>query len=57
MAFPTPHPVPGHKPDYTHQVRYDGEFYEDELPPELFDPQDDDEELVVFQHIAEHIDD
>ncbi|MBP2159230.1 MULTISPECIES: hypothetical protein [Asticcacaulis] len=57
MAFPNPRPIPGHKPDYTHQVRYDGEFYEEELPPELFDPQEDDEELAVFHHIADHIDD
>lgn len=57
MAFPSPHPTPAHKPDYTHQVRYDGEFYEEDLPPELFDRQEDDEELAVFQHMAEHIDD
>ncbi len=57
MAFPNPYPAPGHKPDYTHQVRYDGEFYEEDLPPELFDPQEDDEELAVFHHIADHIDD
>ena len=57
MAFPNPYPVPGHKPDYAHQVRYDGEFYEEDLPPELFDPQEDDEELSAFHHIADHIDD
>ncbi len=57
MAFPTPRPAPGHRPDYIHQVRYDGDFYEDELPPELFDPHEDDEELAAFYHIAEHIDD
>lgn len=56
MPFPTPRPAPGQKPDYAHQVRYDGEFYEEELPPELFDPQEDDEELAVFQYVAGHID-
>lgn len=54
--MPTPFPVPDRKPDYTHQVRYDGDVYDDELPPELFDPQEDLEELALFKSIAEHID-
>ena len=54
--MPIPYPVPDRKPDYAHQVRYDGEFYEEDLPPELFDQQEDVEELAVFRSIADHID-
>lgn len=50
------YPVPDRKPDYAHQVRYDGDFYDDDLPPELFDSQEDQDELAVFKTIAEHID-
>ncbi len=54
--MPTPYPVPDRKPDYAHQVRYDGDFYDDDLPPELFDQQEDQDELAIFKTIAEHID-
>jgi len=33
-----------------HQV--DGEFYDDELPPELFDREEDMEDLQAFMHVA-----
>lgn len=57
MPVNSPYPVPDRKPDYAHQVRYDGDFYDDDLPPELFDPQEENEELAVYQYIAEHIED
>ncbi len=53
--MPTPYPVPDRKPDYSHQVRYDGDYYEEDLPPELFDREEDLEELAVFKTIADHI--
>ncbi|MBW8733346.1 MAG: hypothetical protein JF571_03375 [Asticcacaulis sp.] len=54
--MPSPNPVSDRKPDYTHQVRYDGDAYEEDLPPELFDPQEDQDELAIFKSIAAHID-
>lgn len=56
MATTYPFPTPAPKPNYIHQIAYNGEFYDDELPPELFDPEEDIEELAMFVHIAEHID-
>jgi len=56
MATTYPFHTPAPKPNYIHQIAYNGEFYDDELPPELFDPEEDLEELAMFVHIAEHID-
>ena len=53
--MPAPYPVPDRKPDYGHQVRYDGDFYDDDLPPELFDQQEDQDELAAYKAIADHI--
>ena len=35
------------------QVSIDGEFAEDDLPPELFDADEDREELALYAHIAD----
>ncbi len=56
MPATYPFPTPAPTPNYVHQIGYDGEFYDDEVPPELFDPDEDLEELAIFVHIAEHID-
>ncbi len=34
------------------QTRTDGAFYDDELPPELFDRDEDMEDLQAFMHVA-----
>ncbi len=39
------------------QVSLDGEYFVDELPPELFDEDEDREDLVTYIHIAEHVED
>jgi len=35
----------------------EGEFYDDELPPELFDREEDMEDLQAFMHVAPVLDD
>ncbi|ESQ77734.1 hypothetical protein [Asticcacaulis sp. AC402] len=39
------------------QPSLDGEIYDDDLPPELFDEDEDREDLVTYIHIAEHVED
>ena len=39
------------------QSTMDGEFYEDDLPPELFDEDEDRDDLTVYIQIAEHVED
>lgn len=45
-----PRPAPPVRPER------DGDFYNDELPPELFDGDEDREELAMYLDIARHID-
>jgi len=47
IPFPAPKPAP------MRQVSIDGEYFEDDLPPELFDPEADEDELVPYIHIAD----
>jgi len=35
------------------QISIDGEFYDDDVPPELFDRDEDIEELSFYVHMAE----
>ncbi len=35
------------------QVSIDGEYFDDDLPPELFDNDEDLEELSIYVHMAE----
>ncbi|MDV6332243.1 hypothetical protein [Asticcacaulis sp. 201] len=46
LPFPTPKPSP------VRQVKLEGEYVEDDLPPELFDPEEDEGELAAYAHIA-----
>ncbi len=48
-----PFPHANARPAPVRQVTIDGEFYDDELPPELFDRDEDIEELSVYIHMAE----
>jgi hypothetical protein len=44
-------------PTPLHHASLDGEFYEDDLPPELFDEDEDRDDLVTYIQIAEHVED
>lgn len=47
-------PFPAHRaPAPFRQSGFDGNFYDDELPPELFDEDEDREDLNLYVHIAE----
>lgn len=51
-------PYPTRKaPAPLHRASLDGEFYEDDLPPELFDEDEDRDDLVTYVQIAGHIED
>ncbi|WP_157138904.1 hypothetical protein [Asticcacaulis biprosthecium] len=50
--FPTRRPSPP-----IHQSTIDGDVYDEDLPPELFDEDEDREDLVTYLHIAEHVED
>lgn len=51
-------PFPTHRqPTPLRQSSLDGEYYEDDLPPELFDEDEDREDLVTYIQIAEHVED
>lgn len=45
-------PPPSFRPP-VRQVSIDGEFADDEMPPELFDRDEDFEELAFYAHLAE----
>lgn len=51
QIIPFPSPVPVRREP---QITIDGEFYEDDLPPELFDVEEDREELALYVQIADH---
>lgn len=45
-------PFPAHRPAPIRYVSIDGEYFDDDLPPEL-DGDDDREELSHYAHLAE----
>ncbi len=58
MPQPAPFPAPArHSNGSINQTLIDGEFYEDELPPELFDREEDMEDLQAFMHATSIPDD
>ena len=46
-------PFPVRKPQPIRQVSIDGEYFDDDVPPELFDRDEDLEELSIYVHMAE----
>ncbi len=49
-----PFPSPAYKPaPVSRQVSLDGEYFDDDLPPELFDSEEEVEELSIYIHMAE----
>ncbi len=49
-----PFPARSYKPaPMSRQVSIDGEYFDDDLPPELFDNDEEIEELSVYIHMAE----
>lgn len=57
MATAIPYaPTPRPRPMAPIRSEYDSDFYSDELPPELFDGDEDREELAMYLDIARHID-
>jgi hypothetical protein len=51
MQFISPSPLPTGNGSLN-PARIDGDFYDDELPPELFDREEDMEDLNAFMHVA-----
>ena len=50
---PVPFPAPSRNSNGSlNPPRIDGEFYDDELPPELFDREEDMEDLQAFMHVT-----
>ena len=53
MTPTPPFPAPSRNSNGSlNQNQVDGEFYDDELPPELFDREEDMEDLQAFMHVA-----
>ncbi len=51
--FPSPFPAPArHSNGSLNPPQIDGDFYDDELPPELFDREEDLEDLQAFMHVT-----
>ncbi|MGZ3304498.1 MAG: hypothetical protein ACXU8U_01450 [Asticcacaulis sp.] len=49
----TPFSAPArHSNGSLRQTTFDGEFYDDDLPPELYDEDEDMEDLQAFVHAA-----
>ncbi|MBW8882056.1 MAG: hypothetical protein JF615_11755 [Asticcacaulis sp.] len=47
-------PFPTHRPPApTRRPSLDGEYFEDDLPPELFDEDEDRDDLTTYVHIAQ----
>ncbi|ESQ84835.1 hypothetical protein AEAC466_07190 [Asticcacaulis sp. AC466] len=46
-------PFSAPKPSTVRQFNVDGESFEEDLPPELFDPEEDLDELATYAHIAD----
>ncbi|HEX7800195.1 MAG TPA: hypothetical protein VF402_07580 [Asticcacaulis sp.] len=46
-------PARAQNADLNWRVSIDGEFSEDDLPPELFDADEDREALALYAHIAD----
>ncbi len=46
-------PFPAAKPIPVRQVSIDGEYFEDDVPPALFDADEDDAELAMYVNIAD----
>lgn len=51
QIIPFPHTTS--RPPANRQLTIDGEFYDDDVPPELFDRDEDIEELSIYVHMAE----
>jgi len=48
-----PFPAPARNSNGSlNETQVDGAFYDDELPPELFDREEDMEDLQAFMHVA-----
>ena len=53
MPAMPPFPAPSRNSNGSlNQNQVDGEFYDDELPPELFDREEDMEDLQAFMHVT-----
>ncbi len=53
MPATPPFPTPARNSNGSlNQTQVDGEFYDDELPPELFDREEDMEDLQAFMHVT-----
>lgn len=49
---PSPFPAPSRHSNGSLNPQIDGDFYDDELPPELFDREEDLEDLQAFMHVT-----
>lgn len=50
---PSPFPAPARNSNGSlNPPRTEGDFYDDELPPELFDREEDLEDLQAFMHVT-----
>ena len=56
QLIPFPGPASRHVP-MSRQVSIDGEYFDDDLPPELFDTDEDKEDLGIYIHMAEAVHD
>ncbi len=53
MPATPPFPAPARNSNGSlNQTQEDGAFYDDELPPELFDRDEDMEDFQAFMHVA-----
>ncbi len=58
MPAIAPYPAPAsHSNGSIAPAPADGQFYDDELPPELFDREEDMEDLQAFLHVVAVTDD
>ena len=59
MSIPAtpPFPAPARNSNGSLTPIPEGEFYDDELPPELFDREEDMEDLQAFMHVSSIPDD
>lgn len=54
IPFPTSSIRSGPAPSaFPRQISIDGEYFDDDLPPELFDDGEELDELAVYVHMAE----
>ncbi len=57
-SSPSPFPAPARNSNGSlNPANVNGEFYDDELPPELFDQEEDLEDLHAFMHVTSLPDD